>query len=65
MDNVLVFSTFKDHHRLLKMLYALLRKYGLKISPHKCQLYQTRIEYKGIVCEIIDDKPSYLPMKSK
>ncbi len=65
MDDVLVFSLLKDHHRLLKMLYALLRKYGLKISPHKCQLYQTRIEYMGIVFEIVNDKPSYVPMKSK
>ena len=55
MDDVLVFSTFKDHHRLLKMLYALLRKNGLKISPHKCQLYQTHIEYMGMVFEIVDD----------
>ena len=62
---VLVFSSLQDHHKLLKMLYALLRKYGLKISPHKCQLYQTRIEYMGIVFEIIDGKPSYIPMKSK
>ena len=65
MDDVLVFSSLQDHHKLLKMLYALLRKYGLKISPHKCQLYQTRIEYMGIVFEIIDGKPSYIPMKSK
>ncbi len=65
MDDVLVFSSFKDHHRFLKMLYALLRKYGLKISPHKCQLYQTRIEYMGIVFEVVNDKPSCVPMKSK
>ncbi len=65
MDDILVFSSLKDHHKLLKMLYALLRKYGLKISPHKCQLYQTRIEYMGIVFEIVNDKPSYVPMKSK
>ncbi len=65
MDDVLVFSSLKDHHRLLKMLYALLRKYGLTISPHRCQLYQTRIEYMGIVFEIVNDKPSYVPMKSK
>ncbi len=54
MDDVLVFSTFKDHHRLLKMLYALLRKYGLKISPHKCQ-FQFHLEKNNWVTPVCNN----------
>ena len=38
MDNILIFSTKEQHWDDLQNLFAVLIKYGLKISPHKCQL---------------------------
>ena len=39
MDNILIFSTKEQHWEDLQNLFAILIKYGLKISPHKCQLF--------------------------
>ena len=39
MDDILIFSTKEQHWQDLQNLFAVLIKYGLKISPHKCQLF--------------------------
>ena len=39
MDNILIFSTKEQHWEDLQNLFAVLIKYRLKISPHKCQLF--------------------------
>ena len=39
MDDILIFLTKEQHWDDLQNLFAVLIKYGLKISPHKCQLF--------------------------
>ena len=39
MDDILIFSTKEQHWEDLQNLFAVFIKYGLKISPHKCQLF--------------------------
>ena len=48
MDDLLLFMPNKQSHfekleDLLKALY----KHGLKISPKKCQLFKTELQYMG------------------
>ena len=48
MDDLLLFTPSKDSHmnKLKDLLKALLRN-GLKISPKKCQLFKTSLQYMG------------------
>ena len=39
MDDILIFSTKKQHWEDLANLFKVLIRFGLKISPHKCQLF--------------------------
>ena len=39
MDDILIFSTRQQHWEDLENLFHVLIKFGLKISPHKCQLF--------------------------
>ena len=39
MDDILIFSMKEQLWEDLKNLFKVLIKYGLKISPHKCQLF--------------------------
>ena len=47
MDDTFIHSTAEEHMDDLMDLFKVLRKYGLKLSPHKCQeedsLHGTRI----------------------
>ena len=46
MDDTFIHSTAEEHMDDLMDLFKVLRKYGLKISPYKCQffkIYGTRI----------------------
>ena len=65
MDDVLVFSMIHDHFELLIQLFQVLIKYGLKISPHKCQFFRIELVYMGLVFKIIDQRVCYTPMKDK
>ena len=49
MDDTFIHSTAEEHMDNLMDLFKVLRKYGLKLSPHKCQffLYGTRISDTG------------------
>ena len=51
MDDTFIHSTAEEHMNDLIDLFKVLRKYGLKLSPHKCQffkkLYGTRIPNTG------------------
>ena len=40
MDDILIFSMKEQHWEDLDNLFKVLIKYGLKISPHKCQLFK-------------------------
>ena len=39
MDDILIFSTKEQHWEDLANLFQVLIRFGLKISPHKCQLF--------------------------
>ena len=57
MDDLLLFSPSKKVHvaKLEGLLKALLKN-GLKISPQKCQLFKTELQYMGNVIFIKDKK---------
>ena len=49
MDDLLLFtSSKKSHVAKLGNLLKVLLKNGLKISPKKCQLFRTELQYMGI-----------------
>ena len=43
MDDIFIHSTAEEHMDDLMDLFKVLRKYGLKISPHKCQFFKKKI----------------------
>ena len=45
--------------------FKVLQKYGLKISPHRCQFFKKMIVYMGLEFQIKDDKVCYTPLKEK
>ena len=48
MDDTFIHSTAEEHMDDLMDLFKVLRKYGLKISPHKCQFFKKNIVYMGL-----------------
>ena len=42
MDDTFIHSTVEEHMDNLIDLFKVLRKYGLKLSPHKCQILRKR-----------------------
>ena len=65
MDDTFIHSTAEEHMDDLMDLFKVLRKYGLKISPHKCQFFKKKIVYMGLEFQIQKDKISYTPLKDK
>ena len=51
-----IHSTAEEHMDDLMDLFKVLRKYGLKLSPHKCQFFKKKIQ---------GDKVCYIPLKDK
>ena len=47
MDDTFIHSTAEEHMDDLMDLFKVLRKYGLKLSPHKCQFFNKKI-YMGL-----------------
>ena len=47
MDDLLLFTPSKRVHMDKLDLLKALRKNGLKISPKKCQLFKTELQYMG------------------
>ena len=45
MDDTFIHSTAEEHMDDLLDLLKVLQKYGLKISPHKCQFFKKKIVY--------------------
>ena len=43
MDDTFIHSTVEEHMDNLIDLFKVLRKYGLKLSPHKCQFFKKKI----------------------
>ena len=47
MDDTFIHSTAEEHMDGLLDLLKVLQKYGLKISPHKCQFFKKKIRISG------------------
>ena len=65
MDDTFIHSTAEEHMDDLMDLFKVLRKYGLKLSPHKCQIFKKKIVYMGLEFQIQEDKVCYTPLKDK
>ena len=66
MDNLILFTPSKESHtnKLEDMLNALLKN-GLKISPKKCQLFKTSLQYRGNEIFIKNKKVCVKPLRSR
>ena len=65
MDDTFIYLTAEEHMDDLIDLFKVLRKYGLKLSPHKCQFFKKKIVYMGLEFQIQEDKVCYTPLKDK
>ena len=65
MDDTFIHSTKEEHMDDLIDLFKMLWKYGLKISPHKCQFFKKKIVYMGLEFQVKDSKVCYTPLKDK
>ena len=65
MDDTFIHSKAEEHMDDLMVLFKVLRKYGLKLSPHKCQFFKKKIVYMGLEFHIQEDKVCYTPLKDK
>ena len=65
MDDILVASGVDNHIEALEDLYVALARFGLKISPHKCQFMQTDFIYMGLKVLFINGRLHYTAMKDK
>ena len=66
MDDLLLFTLSKNYHiaKLKDLLKALL-KIGLKISPKKCQLFRTNLQYMGNKIFIKDKRVCIKPLSNR
>ena len=66
MDDLLLFTPSKEAHmsKLEDLLRALLRN-GLKISPKKCQLFNTSLQYMGNEIFIENKKVCVKPLRNR
>ena len=65
MDDTFIHLTAEEHMDDLVDLFKVLRKYGLKLPPHKCQFFKKKIVYMGLELQIQEDKVRYTPLKDK
>ena len=65
MDDTFIHLTAEEHMDDVMDLFKVLRKYGLKLSPHKCQFFKKKIVYMGLKFQIQGDKVFYTPLKDK
>ena len=66
MDDLLLFTPSKESHmsKLEDLLKALLKN-GLEISPKKCQLFKTSLQYMGNEIFIQNRKVCVLPLRNR
>ena len=66
MDDLLLYTPSKEAHmsKLEDPLRALLRN-GLKISPKKCQLFKTSLQYMGNKIIIENKKVCVKPLRNR
>ena len=66
MDNLLLFTPTKSSHfEKLEDLLKALHKNGLKISPKKCQLFKTDLQYMGNTIFIRNKRVYVRPLRSQ
>ena len=65
MDDTFIHLTAEEHMDNLMDLFKVLRKYGLKLLPHKCQFFKKKIVCMGLEFQIQKDKVCYTPLKDK
>ena len=66
MDDLLLFTPSKQMHmRKLEDLLKALLKNGLKISPRKCQLFKTELQYMGNTIFIQGKRVCVKPLRSR
>ena len=65
MDDTFIHSTAEEHMDDLMDLFKVLRKYGLKLSPHKCQFFKKKIVCMGLEFQVQGDIVCYTPLKDK
>ena len=66
MDNLLLFTPNKQSNfEKLEDLLKALCKHGLKISPKKCQLFKTELQYMGNNIFISDKRVCMKPLRSR
>ena len=66
MDDLLLFTPNKQTHfeKLIDLLQALCKN-GLKISPKKCQLFRTELQYMGNIIFIKERRVCVKPLRSR
>ena len=66
MDDLLLFTPTKSSHfKKLEDLLKALHKNGLKISPKKCQLFKTDLQYMGNTIFIRNKRVCVRPLRSR
>ena len=65
MDDIFNHSTKEENMDNLMDLFKFLCKYGLKISPHKCQFFKKKIVYMRLEFQVKNSKVCYTPLKDK
>ena len=66
MDDLLLFTPSKQMHmRKLEDLLKALLKNGLKISPRKCQMFKTELQYMGNTIFIQGKRVCVKPLHSR
>ena len=65
MDDTFIHPTGDEHIDDLLGLFKVLRIYGLKISPYKCQFFKKKIVYMGLEFQVEDDMVCYTPFNDK
>ena len=66
MDDLLLFTPNKQSHfEKLEDLLKAWCKHGLKISPKKCQLFKTELQYMGNTIFIEDRCACVKPLRSR
>ena len=63
MDDTFIHSTVEEHMDDLMDLFKVLRKYGLKLSPHKCQFLQEKDSLHGTRISDIGRQSMLYPTK--
>jgi hypothetical protein len=65
MDDIIIHSMQEDHKKHLKILFKVLEKNGLKVSPKKCQLFRKELVYMGHTMLIDNGTACITPLKTR